>query len=102
MGTQGTCRQLPAAGGLILRDDNQKYVLLTVVTPEPERLPVASISFSGGTAVGDLQGTEGCHWLSRNWSHGITPHRLPPENRGIPPKVSKLSGSRGTQMASKQ
>lgn len=58
---KGLCRQLPDVASLILRDHNQKYVLLTVVTPGIGVLPMTSISFSAGIAVEDLQGTEACH-----------------------------------------
>lgn len=46
-------RQLPDADSPALRDLNQKYVLLTKVTPGLEVLPVASVSFSEGTDLGD-------------------------------------------------
>lgn len=77
-------RQLPAADGPALRDLNQKYVLLTKATPGLEVLPLASVSFSEGTDLGDLEGAEGCHWLPRNWSHDSVPHHLPPQSKGNP------------------
>lgn len=90
---QGVSRQLPAV--LRLRGHNQKYVLLTKVTPGLQVLPEASVSFSEGADSRDLAGAGGRHRLATNGSRGSVLHRPSPRGGDLAQSQSDACGSRG-------